>query len=141
MITTNHQLSNPFNGRWKVISLWRGVRGWRWPTAATCRRNRLVLEFAETGKAVFPSGNTLFCGNLRVISGSRPIEKSKYVLYTADPLLRIERHETAADGPHVSDFGGSYTIERSGENLIRLRGIEGTGQQPNYRRLKIKKLF
>ncbi len=57
--------SNPFTGKWIVVSLYCNAAGRGWRLLKTYRYKSFVWEFTETGLVMFPMGTVVHSGILR----------------------------------------------------------------------------
>ncbi len=79
--------SNPFTGKWRVVSLYCNVVEQGWTLFKRYGRRSFVWEFCEIGSVRFPVGSVIHSGVLRESRLKHEAETMELV-FTAIPGLR-----------------------------------------------------
>ncbi len=133
---------NPFNGKWRIVSLYCNVVEQGWTLFKRYGSKSFVWEFCEIGSVRFPTGSTLHSG---VLSESRlkyEPETTEFTYCSADRLLYIDRSDYEPDGFVNICINYRYRVEHIRGDEYWLYDLEDVEKEPeDYRfRMKIKKI-
>jgi hypothetical protein len=136
------QESNPFTGKWRIISLYCNVVDQGWTLFKRYGSKSFVWEFCEIGSVRFPSGSVLHSGVLHEVRPKHKAETTEYSYCSADRQLYIDRSDYEPDGFVNICINDCYRVERVTETEYWLYDLEDVEKEPeDYRfRIKIKKL-
>ncbi len=139
------QESNPFIGKWRIVSLYANVVEQGWTLFKRYGRKSFVWEFCEIGSVRFPNGSTLHSGVLRELRSKHEPETTEYTYCPMDRLLYIDRSHYEPDRFISICINDRYRVEHiRGDDHARYlaKKLLSRGKEPEgYRvRMKIKKI-
>ena len=134
--------SNPFTGKWKIVSLYCNVVEQGWTLFKRYGHGAFVWEFCEIGSVRFPVGSVFHSGVLRELRSKHEPETTEYTYCSADRLLYIDRSDYEPDRFVNICINDRYRVEHIRGNEYWLYDLENVENEPeDYKfKMKIKKM-